>query len=525
MKNEDYTVEYLRSCILEWSWGTAPNTWRIEGQFNGFIPDAFFELEELFHVSQLHFHTCKLTSLPNQLFDLPNLELLCFSENELSYVPKEICKLTKLISLGLDRNKLISFPEHLLQMPALLEIKLSNNHITHIPEDIYKYDHYPQIDLKGNLIQNIPEEIILQNKTKVFGYLIQKALNQKHELKWKIDQRFKNIVADFLLYFNEYVRKFGGREDLFITVKETREEVAIELDPNTTDQQIADLQFYYNQYKDLLVQADPFSYKSSLKQQFHYDEQSVIMRANIVELEGKLANIHNRLETALLQIEAKDATITHRDRTIYYLLSFLDDVKFGQIKETHHLPVNVNVNVQVNNQITPYDKQLNESLSQLPDHRFEYLNGITYEMTGASRIHQTVAGNLFFALKGGLNGRGCQVNYADLALHFADRRDFCYPDMVVECPPGTEDYALHLTLIVEVLSPYTRLYDLSIKKNAYLMIASLRHLLFVDPQILSVEHYFRSDETWEYECLSNPDDSIFLATWDLHIPLSEIYGY
>lgn len=351
---------------MEWSWGTAPNTWRIEGQFNGFIPDAFFELEELFHVSQLHFHTCKLTSLPNQLFDLTNLELLCFSENELSYVPQEICKLTKLISLGLDRNKLISFPEHLLQMPALLEIKLSNNHITHIPEDIYKYDHYPQIDLDGNPIQNIPQEIILQNRTKVFGYLIQKALNQKHELKWKIDQRFKNIVADFLLYFNEYVRKFGGREDLFITVKETREEVAIELDPNTTDQQIADLQFYYNQYKDLLVQADPFSYKSSLKQQFHYDEQSVIMRANIVELEGKLANIHNRFETAQLQIEAKDATITHRDRTIHYLLSFLDDVKFGQIKETHHLPVNVNVNVRVDNQIiTPNDKQLNESLSQL----------------------------------------------------------------------------------------------------------------------------------------------------------------
>jgi hypothetical protein len=57
------------------------------------------------------------------------------------------------------------------------------------------------------------------------------------------------------------------------------------------------------------------------------------------------------------------------------------------------------------------------------------------------------------------------------------------------------------------------------------MITSLRHLLFIDPEILSVEHYFRLDETWEYECLSHPDDSIFLATWDLHIPLSEIYGY
>jgi len=165
-----------------------------------------------------------------------------------------------------------------------------------------------------------------------------------------------------------------------------------------------------------------------------------------------------------------------------------------------------------------------ELQNQLPDHRFEYIGGIAYEKRlGASRIHQTVAGDLFFALNEGLEGRSCRVYLPGLALRFEDKDDFCYPDVMVECPPGTEDYVIAPTLIAELLSPSTRLYDLSIKKNAYLMIRSLRHLLLIDPQVVSVEHYFRTDLSWQYEYLTDLSDVLYLATWDLKIPLAEVY--
>lgn len=162
---------------------------------------------------------------------------------------------------------------------------------------------------------------------------------------------------------------------------------------------------------------------------------------------------------------------------------------------------------------------------QLPHLRFEYLNGITYEMAGASRKHEDLVADLFYHLKNGLLSLPCKVYPSGLALRFEERDDFCYPDLMVECPPGNEDYVLHPTLIAEVLSPSTRLYDLSIKKNAYLMIRSLRHLLLFDPQVVSVEHYFRGNESnlWQYEYLNDFGDELDLATWDLKIPLSEVY--
>lgn len=161
---------------------------------------------------------------------------------------------------------------------------------------------------------------------------------------------------------------------------------------------------------------------------------------------------------------------------------------------------------------------------QLPDHRFEYINGIAYEKkVGASRIHENVKGSLFFTMNEGLEGRSCRVYLTGLALRFEDKDDFCYPDVMVECPPGTEDFVIAPTLIAEVLSPSTRLYDLSIKKNAYLMIRSLRHLLLIDPQTVSVEHYFRTDLSWQYEYLTDLNDVLYLATWDLKILLAEVY--
>jgi len=162
---------------------------------------------------------------------------------------------------------------------------------------------------------------------------------------------------------------------------------------------------------------------------------------------------------------------------------------------------------------------------QLPHIRFEYLDGMVYEMPGGTRKHERVCVNLVTMLDSFLEKHSCQVFPSGLSLEFEDREGYFYPDVMVECPPGEEDYALNPVLIVEVLSPSTQMYDLRTKKEVYLTIRSLRHLLFVDPRNVYIEHYFRSDETavWQFECITTLEAELYLLLWDLRIPLTKIY--
>lgn len=164
---------------------------------------------------------------------------------------------------------------------------------------------------------------------------------------------------------------------------------------------------------------------------------------------------------------------------------------------------------------------------QLPHLRFEYINGIAYEMPGATRKHENIASDLIYEIRKALENSPCQVYATGLALEFEDREGYFFPDVMIECPPGTEDFALHPVLVAEVLSPSTQAYDLRTKKEVYLSIRSLRHLLFIDPKAVYIEHYSRNDtsDLWQFECLRNLDAELYLAHWDIRLSVRTIYRH
>lgn len=164
---------------------------------------------------------------------------------------------------------------------------------------------------------------------------------------------------------------------------------------------------------------------------------------------------------------------------------------------------------------------------QLPHLRFEYINGIAYEMPGATRKHENIASDLFAEFVKKLEKSLCQVYASGLALEFEDREGYFFPDIMIECPPGTEDSARHPVFLAEVLSPSTQAYDLRTKKEVYLSIRSLRHLLFIDPKAVYIEHYSRTDESdlWQFECLRNLDAELYLAHWDIRLSVRAIYRH
>jgi Uma2 family endonuclease len=161
----------------------------------------------------------------------------------------------------------------------------------------------------------------------------------------------------------------------------------------------------------------------------------------------------------------------------------------------------------------------------LPEPKREYLRGVYYEMAGAGRNHEIICANIYERCIGRIRSKGCRVFTSGLRLSLPDESGYFYPDLIVECPPGTADYVESPTMIVEVLSSSTRLYDTTVKKPIYLGMPSLRHLLFIDPYQVSIEHYFRSEPTpvWQYEWLSALADNLHLPLWNIQLPVEAIY--
>lgn len=94
----------------------------------------------------------------------------------------------------------------------------------------------------------------------------------------------------------------------------------------------------------------------------------------------------------------------------------------------------------------------------------EFHDGQIYAMTGASREHNLVSGNIYRELSEQLKKRPCEAYINDMRVKAAEARSYHYPDIVVACgTPQFEDAhvdtLLNPTLLIEVLSPSTEAYD------------------------------------------------------------------
>lgn len=104
------------------------------------------------------------------------------------------------------------------------------------------------------------------------------------------------------------------------------------------------------------------------------------------------------------------------------------------------------------------------ALERRSEARSEYLNGEIFAMTGASRRHNLLAGNLYTAFRIQLRPRGCEVYFSDMRVKVSATGLYAYPAVVVVCDkPQFEDEEVDTLLnpqvIVEILSKSTEDYD------------------------------------------------------------------
>jgi Uma2 family endonuclease len=169
------------------------------------------------------------------------------------------------------------------------------------------------------------------------------------------------------------------------------------------------------------------------------------------------------------------------------------------------------------------------ALERQAEHKSEYFNGEIFAMTGASRRHNLVAGNVFAALHLQLRKRPCEIYPNDMRVKVSPTGLYTYPDVVVVCgeplfDDEQRDTLLNPTVLVEVLSKSTASYDRGEKFEHYRKLASLLEYLVIAQNKYHVEHYMRQqDNQW---LLAETDDilqTVHLSSIECDLALADIY--
>ena len=165
---------------------------------------------------------------------------------------------------------------------------------------------------------------------------------------------------------------------------------------------------------------------------------------------------------------------------------------------------------------------------EISEVKHEYLGGSVHAMAGGTNQHNRIATSALLSLGAQLRGKPCEPFNSDtkVRIEFPDHTRFYYPDAMVVCETksGTDHFQDRPVVIVEVLSDSTRRTDLCVKRDAYLTIATLKVLLFIEPDSPSVQ-VFRSKTQGGFalEHYSGLDGVIPLPEIEADLPLAELY--
>ena len=168
------------------------------------------------------------------------------------------------------------------------------------------------------------------------------------------------------------------------------------------------------------------------------------------------------------------------------------------------------------------------ALDRESDVKSEFVDGHIYAMTGASRAHNLIAGNVFRNLANQLDGRPCESYVSDMRVKVSETGLYTYPDVVVVCgEPRFEDEhvdtLLNPTVIIEVLSPSTEAYDRGAKFAHYRRLDSLQEYVLISQDAMRIERFSRQGDVWELNDASLPTDSIQVAAIDCELSLAAVY--
>ncbi len=171
-----------------------------------------------------------------------------------------------------------------------------------------------------------------------------------------------------------------------------------------------------------------------------------------------------------------------------------------------------------------------------PDHKYEYIDGMAYMMSGGSVAHDRINRNIGYALDFQLRSGPCTAFGVDVQVLIGTKSNgklhYVYPDATVSCdradrrPDNTLIAAPRL--VVEVLSPGTEVRDRGIKWKAYQQCPTIQEIVLVSQFAQYVEVWQRNEQepdnpkVWPYRHYG-PGDTIDLVSIAVQIEIGEFY--
>jgi len=155
--------------------------------------------------------------------------------------------------------------------------------------------------------------------------------------------------------------------------------------------------------------------------------------------------------------------------------------------------------------------------------RWELVDGEMTMMAGANQRRQDIAANTLASLHAQLRGGKCRPTAADTAV--AINGNIRYPDVVVDWG-RRDDQALKATtptLVIEVLSQSTRLFDSHKKLNEYKSHPDIEYVVLIDTDSARALLHYRDGDVWRERVYQNMQDVIEFPGLGASLALSDVY--
>jgi Uma2 family endonuclease len=161
--------------------------------------------------------------------------------------------------------------------------------------------------------------------------------------------------------------------------------------------------------------------------------------------------------------------------------------------------------------------------------RHEVFEGEIHEMTGGTLDHIMIIMNLGFALRSRLPESDYMVMTSDMRVKVPQSRLFTCPDLVVvqgepELDDDSKDTLLNPSVLMEVISNSTEVYDRGEKFAMYREIPGFHEYLLVAQDRPEIDQYVRdADGNWLHTNYQGLNQTLKLESVPCSIPLTTIY--
>lgn len=157
--------------------------------------------------------------------------------------------------------------------------------------------------------------------------------------------------------------------------------------------------------------------------------------------------------------------------------------------------------------------------------RHELVDGVPVAMAGAKRRHDRIVSNLHGLLFNALRGRHCQSFTADTGVRIPSG-NICRPAAGIDCGDVIDDSTTADApfLVIEVLSPSTRTFDMVRRLNEYQSVPSLCHIVMIDPDHPEAIHWSRAPgQSWVSRTIQGLDARITISDPPCDLDLATIH--